>query len=162
MTPIVIIFTMQKGHTAMLQSLFGYRPRPAFADLSGFDIRYFFLGFVHRSARDVFAFSHTKNFICHNLFAVIKHIPNQFFRYCRFGFGRITAEEFFGAYLTVTVQLIKTVFVSKVECHRLALGCQRRFVVNDEAHIRFFAKATDEQHATGGGTEVNRTKTTVL
>ena len=106
MTPIVIIFTMQKGHTAMLQSLFGYRPRPAFADLSGFDIRYLFLGLVHRSARDVFTFSHTKNFICHNLFAVIKHIPNQFFRHRCFGFGTITEEEYFGAYLAVTTKPI--------------------------------------------------------
>ena len=128
MTPIVIIFAMQKGHTAMLQSLFGYRPRPAFADLSGFDIRYLFLGFVNGSARDVFAFSHTEDFICHSLFAVIKNIPNQFFSHRRFGFGRITTEQFFCA----------------------------------DAHIRFFAKATDEQHTTSGGTEVNRAESSVL
>lgn len=154
MTPIVIIFTMQKGHTAMLQSLFGYRPRPTFADLSGFDVRYFFLGFIHRSARDVFVFSHTENFICHNFFAVIKHIANQFFCHRCFGFGRISAEQFFGAYLTVTVKSIKTLLVSEIECHRLSLGSQRRFVMNDDAHVWFFSKATHEQHTTGGSTEV--------
>ena len=146
----------------MLQSLFGYRPRPAFTNLSGSDIRYFLFGFVDRSARYVFALCGAEDFVCHNLFAVIKHIPNQLFRYCCFSFRRITTEQFFRGYLAVTIKPLKALIVAEVKRHRLSLWCQRRFIVNDDAHVGFFAKPTDKQHTASRCTKVNGTKTAIL
>ena len=98
------------------------------------------------------------NVLAGKLFPVCKQVKYQPFSL--FGFGGVVAaragQQLVGGDVLFAYPR-KARFGVKTERHRLALRRKRRFVMDDNAHIRFSLHAPDQQDAPCCGAEVDRT-----